>query len=134
MAGVHFPFNSLDNVLQLSIGIAERLDENRVESFSYMYCDFSAVESDLIESSLEQVLRHSDSLVNQNKRYYFILPYTDKYGAVVVKNMFEEFFDKVLPFAVVAYPIDGETPFELSEALQAKAKKETNTDLDELDF
>jgi hypothetical protein len=57
---------------------------------------------------LEQILRNSDSIVSNESDYFFVLPYTDKYGANIVKNMFVEFFAKDLNSFMVSYPVDGE--------------------------
>lgn len=123
MAGVHFDFNNFKANLQLNIGIADRLDENRVESFTLLFCDFSEINTEIITTSLKEVLRNSDSIITQEKYYFFVLPYTDKYGATIVKNMFEEFFDVPIPTAMVSYPKNGETPQELLTALQANIHK-----------
>lgn len=108
MAGIHFGFDNFRQLLDLSIGLAERLDENRAESFTLLYCDFSTVKQSVIDSSLEQILRNSDAIVKSNSDYFFVLPYTDKYGADIVKNMFVEFFAKDLNSFMVSYPVDGE--------------------------
>ncbi|MBW6488386.1 hypothetical protein [Sulfurimonas sp.] len=118
MAGIHFGFDNFRQLLDLSIGLAQRLDENRAESFTLLYCDFSAVKESVIESSLEQILRNSDAIVNNNADYFFVLPYTDKYGAQIVKNMFEEFFAKNLNSFMVSYPVDGEKPEALISELR----------------
>jgi len=117
MAGVHFSFDNFEQLLDLSIGIAQRLDESRAESFTLLYCDFSIISEDVIKSSLEQVLRNSDSIVNSESDYFFVLPYTDKYGAEIVKTMFVEFFAKDLDSYMVSYPRDGETTKDLVEEL-----------------
>ncbi|OHD98191.1 MAG: hypothetical protein A3E21_07630 [Sulfurimonas sp. RIFCSPHIGHO2_12_FULL_36_9] len=108
MAGIHFGFDNFRQLLDLSIGLAQRLDENRAESFTLLYCDFSTVKQSVIDSSLEQILRNSDSIVSNESDYFFVLPYTDKYGANIVKNMFVEFFAKDLNSFMVSYPVDGE--------------------------
>ncbi|MDO9266369.1 MAG: hypothetical protein Q7U00_04715 [Sulfurimonas sp.] len=108
MAGIHFGFDNFRQLLDLSIGLTQRLDENRAESFTLLYCDFSTVKQSVIDSSLEQILRNSDTIVNSNSDYFFVLPYTDKYGADIVKNMFVEFFAKDLNSFMVSYPVDGE--------------------------
>ena len=118
MAGVHFTFNNLESLLNLSIGIADRLDENRAESFTILYCDFSAIAPDIIKMSLEQILRTSDAISNHNSDYFFVLPYTDKYGADIVKKMFTDFFAKDIKSFMVSYPRDGETPKALLTELQ----------------
>ncbi|MDT8339261.1 MAG: hypothetical protein RQ763_08685 [Sulfurimonas sp.] len=117
MAGVHFGFDNFRQLLDLSIGLAQRLDESRAESFTLLYCDFSAVEQSVIDSSLEQILRNSDAIVNSKFEYFFLLPYTDKYGAKIVKNMFEEFFARDLNSSMVSYPVDGESSRALVEEL-----------------
>ena len=117
MAGVHFSFDNFKQLLDLNIGISDRLDENRAESFTLLYCDFSAFGEDVIASSLEQVLRTSDSIVNNGGDYFFVLPYTDKYGAGIVKNMFTDFFAKELNSYMVSYPKDGEASEALIEEL-----------------
>ena len=117
MAGVHFSFDNFKQLLDLNIGITQRLDENRAESFTLLYCDFSVAKEEIIKSSLEQVLRTSDSIVNSGSDYFFVLPYTDKYGAAIVKNMFVEFFAKELDSYMVSYPRDGETTEDLVEEL-----------------
>ena len=115
--GVHFTFENFKQLLDLTIGLAQRLDENRAESFTLLYCDFSKVEQSIIDSSLEQILRNSDAIINNGSDYFFILPYTDKYGTGIVKNMFEEFFAKELNCCMVSYPIDGEKSELLVEEL-----------------
>lgn len=117
MAGVHFGFDNFRQLLDLSIGLAQRLDESRAESFTLLYCDFSAVEQSVIDSSLEQILRNSDAIVNSDSDYFFLLPYTDKYGAKIVKNMFEEFFARDLNSCMISYPVDGESSRALVEEL-----------------
>ncbi|RUM61909.1 MAG: hypothetical protein DSZ03_07705 [Sulfurimonas sp.] len=134
MAGVHFAYNNFPSLLQLNMGIADRLDDNRAESFTILYCNFQKVEDALIIESLEKVLRGSDVIVNSNKDYFFILPYTDKYGATIVKNMFEEFFDLYIPSYEASYPLNGETPEELFQSLQAGINKSLHTYLECLDF
>ena len=118
MAGVHFSFDNFEQLLRLSMGISERLDENRAESFTLLYCDFSSVPKDIIDMSLEHVLRSSDAISNHEHDYFFVLPYTDKYGADIVKKMFLDFFTKDIPSYMVSYPRDGETPQTLLEELQ----------------
>ena len=118
MAGVHFQFNDFRQLLSLNIGISDRLDENRAESFTLLYCDFSEIHEDVIKSSLEQILRTSDSIVNHESQYFFVLPYTDKYGAEIVKKMFDEFFAKHLNSFLLSYPADGETPAEILGTMQ----------------
>ncbi|MGE4396785.1 MAG: hypothetical protein AB7D34_04935 [Sulfurimonas sp.] len=117
MAGIHFGFDNFRQLLDLSIGLAERLDENRAESFTLLYCDFSSVEASVIKSSLEQILRNSDAIVHNGSDYFFLLPYTDKYGARIVKDMFEEFFARDLNNSMVSYPVDGESSRALVEEL-----------------
>ncbi len=133
MAGVHFPYKSFAPLIRLNIGMSDRLDENRSESFTILYCDFSKISKEVITESLEQVLRASDALVQHKGHYFFVLPYTDKYGAVTVKNMFEEFFDAYVPATEVSYPADGENAEELIEEIQAQALKGLKIDLEFLD-
>ncbi|MCK9453705.1 hypothetical protein [Sulfurimonas sp.] len=117
MAGVHFGFDNFRQLLDLSIGLAQRVDESRAESFTLLYCDFLEVEQSVIDSSLEQILRNSDAILNSKSDYFFLLPYTDKYGAQIVKDMFEEFFARSLGSAMVSYPIDGESSKALVDEL-----------------
>ncbi len=133
MAGVRFSFMDFPSLIQLNMGIADRLDENRAESFTILFCDFSDVAMDTINECLEQILRTSDAIAHYNHYYFFALPYTDKYGATIVKNMFEEFFNTYIRATTISYPINGETPQELLEALQAKTKKDYNLYLECLD-
>ena len=134
MAGVHFSYDNFPSLLNLYMGIADRLDDNRAESFTILYCDFQKVDEEVIIQSLEKVLRGSDVIVNSGKNYFFILPYTDKYGSTIVKNMFEEFFDVYIPSSEVSYPLNGETSEELFQSLQAGVKKILNKYLDCLDL
>jgi len=129
MAGIHFGFDNFRQLLDLSIGLAERLDENRAESFTLLYCDFSSVEDSVIKSSLEQILRNSDAIVHNESDYFFLLPYTDKYGARIVKNMFEEFFARDLNGYMVSYPVDGESSRALVEELANNISAEHKKDL-----
>lgn len=118
MAGVHFSFSDFKQLLALNMGIADRLDENRAESFTILYCNLGRIEQDVIDNSLESILRTSDSIVNHEKDYFFVLPYTDKYGADIVKKMFDEAFSEFLNSFVLSYPADGEKPEELIGGLQ----------------
>ncbi len=118
MAGIHFSFDNFKQLMQLNIGISERLDENRAESFTLLYCDFSSVAQEVVDASLLQILRTSDSIVNQEGDYFFVLPYTDKYGAEIVKTMFDEFFAQYLNSFLLSYPVDGETPEEIFSNMQ----------------
>jgi len=118
MAGVHFTFENFEQIMNLNIGIANRLDENRAESFTLLYCDFSEIKASVIDDSLLEILRTSDSIVNSGSDYFFILPYTDKYGTDIVKKMFDEFFAKYLNAFMLSYPVDGETPCEIFSAMQ----------------
>ncbi len=118
MAGVHFSFDNFKNLLDLNIGISDRLDENRAESFTLLYCDFSGIEQSIVDASLLEILRSSDSIVNSEGNYFFVLPYTDKYGAEIVKKMFDEFFAKYLDSFLLSYPVDGETSKALLENME----------------
>ncbi len=118
MAGVHFSFDNFKNLVDLNIGISDRLDENRAESFTLLYCDFSGITQEVVDASLLEILRSSDSIANYEGDYFFVLPYTDKYGAEIVKKMFDEFFAKHLDSFLLSYPVDGETSKEILENLQ----------------
>ena len=89
MAGIHFSFDNFEQLMALNIGISDRLDENRAESFTLLYCDFSGVPQDVVDAALLDILRASDAIVNHENDYFFVLPYTDKYGADRVKKMFD---------------------------------------------
>lgn len=121
MAGVHFVFNDFIKLLDLNIGLSKRLDENRAESFTLLYCDFSGLSAEVVATSLQNILRDSDSIANYGSDYFFTLPYTDKYGASIVSNMFSEFFAKDLNSSMVSYPKDGETSRALLEELRDAA-------------
>jgi hypothetical protein len=129
MAGVHFGFDNFKQLLDLTIGLTQRVDENRAESFTLLYCDFSNFEKSVIDSSLEQILRTSDAIVNSGTDYFLILPYTDKYGTNIVRNMFCEFFGIDLKSCVVSYPVDGENSELLIEELMEIAEKKYNNSL-----
>ncbi len=133
MAGIHFSFDNFKQLLNLNIGISDRLDENRAESFTLLYCDFSGIDEEVVKSSLEDILRTSDSIVNHEANYFFVLPYTDKYGADIVKKMFDEFFAKYLNSFVLSYPADGETPEEILGMLQDSVSLFYKNDLNCLD-
>ncbi|ADN08088.1 hypothetical protein [Sulfurimonas autotrophica] len=118
MAGVHFSFDNFKNLVDLNIGISDRLDENRAESFTLLYCDFLGIEQSVVDASLLEILRSSDSIANSGGDYFFVLPYTDKYGAEIVKKMFDDFFAKHLGSFLLSYPVDGETSKSLLENMQ----------------
>ena len=130
MAGVTFSFDNFTALIDLNIGIASRLDENRSESFTILFCDFSGVEQGVIEDNLLSLLRTSDSIVYYGSYYFFVMPYTDRYGTGIVKGMFDEVFAYDVPSAAVCYPVNGENPAELLESLHAEAKKLYRLDLD----
>ena len=56
MAGIHFSFEDFKQLLALNMGIADRLDENRAESFTVLYCNLRDVDQEIIESSLREIL------------------------------------------------------------------------------
>jgi len=133
MAGIHFTFDNFKQLMHLNIGISDRLDENRAESFTLLYCDFSGIAPEVIDASLEEILRASDSIVKDGSDYFFVLPYTDKYGADTVKKMFDEFFAKYLSAFMLSYPVDGETPEELLSNMQDSTSTFLKNDLHCLD-
>jgi len=133
MAGIHFAFEDFKQLLALNIGISDRLDENRAESFTLLYCDFKDMDSEIITESLQEILRTSDSIVNYGGDYFFVLPYTDKYGAEIVKKMFDEFFGKFLNSFLLSYPADGESPEELLGNMQDSVSTFFKDDLHCLD-
>lgn len=133
MAGIHFTFDNFIELLSLNIGISDRLDENRAESFTLLYCNFEGISQDVISASLAEILRTSDSIVNTGTDYFFVLPYTDKYGADIVKKMFDEFFAKYLGAFMLSYPADGETPIELLSSMQDSVSLFLKNDLHCLD-
>lgn len=120
MAGILFPFNSLRPLIDLHVGIADRLDDNRAESFTLFYCNFGVLDEHVVESSLEQFLRTSDAYAKQDGHYFFLFPFTDKYGTTTVRGMFEEFFDVALIASEVSYPTDGDNTQELLKELQTQ--------------
>ena len=133
MAGIHFTFDNFKQLMRLNIGISDRLDENRAESFTLLYCSFDGISSEVINSSLGEILRTSDSIVNNGTDYFFVLPYTDKYGADIVKKMFDEFFAKYLNAFMLSYPADGETPEEIFGNMQDSVSMFLKRDLHCLD-
>lgn len=130
MAGVTFSFDNFTALIDLNIGIASRLDENRSESFTILFCDLTGVAREVIEENLLSLLRTSDSIVHYEQYYFFVMPYTDRYGTGIVKRMFDEVFAYTVPSSAVCYPINGENPTELLESLHAEAKKMHRLDLD----
>lgn len=130
MAGVTFSFDNFTALIDLNIGIASRLDENRSESFTILFCDFSGVAQAVIKDNLLSLLRTSDSIVHHGEYYFFVMPYTDRYGTGIVKGMFDEVFAYDVPSAAICYPVNGENPEELLESLHAQVKKIHRIDLD----
>ena len=130
MAGVMFSFYNFVSLIDLNIGISDRLDENRSESFTILFCNFSGIPQPLVESNLQTLLRTSDSIVHYEHEYFIVMPYTDRYGCGIVKKMIEDVFEKTIPTAAVCYPVNGENASELLEALHAEAKKLHTIDLD----
>ena len=133
MAGIHFSFENFKQLMDLNIGISDRLDENRAESFTLLYCDFSGLDEQIVSASLLEILRSSDSIVNYKDDYFFVLPYTDKYGAEIVKKMFDEFFAKYLDSFLLSYPVDGETSKTILETMQDSVSVFLKKDLHCLD-
>ena len=133
MAGIHFSFGDFRQLLALNMGISDRLDENRAESFTLLYCSFADVPNEVVDASLKEILRTSDSIVNYKSDYFFVLPYTDKYGAEIVKKMFDEFFATYLNSFLLSYPVDGETPEELLGSMQDSVSTFYKDDLHCLD-
>ena len=133
MAGIHFSFEDFKQLLALNMGISDRLDENRAESFTLLYCNFSEIPNETVDACLSEILRTSDSIVNHEGDYFFVLPYTDKYGAEIVKKMFDDFFAKFLNSFLLSYPADGETPEEILGAMQDSVSTFYKDDLHCLD-
>jgi len=133
MAGIHFGFDNFKQLLDLSIGISDRLDENRAESFTLLYCNFSGVAPEVIDNCLQEILRTSDAIVNHGSDYFFVLPYTDKYGAEIVKKMFDDFFAKFLNSFLLSYPVDGENAEEMLSNMQDSVSTFFKDDLSCLD-
>ncbi len=130
MAGVTFSFDNFTALIDLNIGIASRLDENRSESFTILFCDFSGMAQNVINDNLPTLLRTSDSIVYHEQHYFFVMPYTDRYGTGIVKRMFDEVFGTTIRSCEVCYPANGENSEELFESLHAEAKKIHRIDLD----
>ncbi len=133
MAGIHFSFDNFKQLVDLNIGISDRLDQNRAESFTLLYCNFDGIDQELIDASLISTLRTSDSIVNHESDYFFVLPYTDKYGAEIVKKMFDEFFSRPLQSFLLSYPVDGETTEEILGFMQDSVSRFLKYDLHCLD-
>jgi hypothetical protein len=133
MAGVKFPFNSFENLIDLNIGISNRLDENRAESFTILYCNLTGLSEAVIDSSIKQTLRDSDSYTHHEGHFFFIFPFTDKYGAITVRGMLEEFFDSDIEASEVSFPADGENARELIEEVQMQVSSRHASDLHFLD-
>lgn len=130
MAGVMFSFYNFSSLIELNIGISNRLDENRSESFTILFCDFSGTSQSAIDTNLPSLLRTSDSIIHYEQYYFFVMPYTDRFGTGIVKRMIEEVFATPIPSAAVCYPSNGENAAELLESLHAEAKKIHRIDLD----
>jgi hypothetical protein len=130
MAGVLFSFYNFASLIDLNIGISDRLDENRSESFTILFCDFSKISQELIDTNLPSLLRTSDSIVHWEHYYFFVMPYTDRYGCGIVKRMIEDLFARSIPSAAVCYPSNGENAPELLESLHLEVKKLHKIDLD----
>ena len=133
MAGTHFTFYSFKQLLRLNIGMCDRLDEYRDESITILYCSFNGIDNEVVNISLQEILRNSDSMVNHEHDYFFVLPYTDKFGAKTVKSMFDDFCGKSLDSFVLSYPVDGENVEELFASLQNSASILYKDDLEYLD-
>jgi len=130
MAGVSFSFNNFKPLVDLNIGIAKRLDENRAESFTLLFCDFSTISKELIASSLSALLRTSDSILHYENYYFFVMPYTDRYGCRIVKQMIDDLFMTSIPSTEVCYPVNGENTIELFDSLYVETKKIKNIHLE----
>lgn len=130
MAGVAFSFYNFAALIDLNIGMAYRLDENRSESFTILFCDFTKLSQAAIDLNLPNLLRTSDSIVHYENYYFFVMPYTDRFGTGIVKRMIEETFATTIPSSAVCYPSNGENSQELFEALHVEAKKMHHIDLD----
>lgn len=130
MAGVAFSFYNFAALIDLNIGMAYRLDENRSESFTILFCDFTGLSQEAIDLNLPNLLRTSDSIVHYENYYFFVMPYTDRYGTGIVKRMIEETFATPIPSCAVCYPSNGENSPELLESLHSEAKKIHRIDLD----
>jgi urease beta subunit len=118
MAGIHFSFINFKQVLALNIGMADRLDSHRSENFTLLYCNFEGIKKEIVDDLLKTALRASDSIINHESDYFFIFPFTDKYGADIVKKIFVDTSLHNLQSFILAYPADGKNPEELLHSLQ----------------
>lgn len=125
-----FSFYNFTSLIDLNIGISDRLDENRSESFTILFCDFSKIPQALIDTNLPSLLRTSDSIVHWEHYYFFVMPYTDRYGCGFVKKMIEELLSDSIRSAAVCYPSNGENAAELLESLHIEVKKLHKIELD----
>jgi len=130
MAGVTFSYDNFKALLDLNIGMASRLDENRSESFTVLFCDFLGMEEDVINNNLSGLLRSSDSIVSYGGYYFFVMPYTDRHGTGIVKRVFDGAFSTMTRSCVVCYPVNGENSRELFDTLYTEAKKTHHISLD----
>jgi hypothetical protein len=131
--GVPFSFYNFSSLIDLHRGLVERLDDARLEAFSILYCNFDGLDKTKVDKSLQQILRASDAYVHNDGAFFFVLYQTDKYGATIVANMFEEFFAQYIKHDVVSFPRDGDTAQELFDSLQASIKKKLDIDVECLD-
>lgn len=129
MAGVTFLFSDFPKLVELHMGLSQRIDENRAESFTLLYCDFSGIDRDIVEESLKSILRNSDAIASYKNDYFFTLPYTDKYGAKIVAGMFSDFFAQEFACAMVSYPRDGESVQDILELLKRVGTTESGKPL-----
>ncbi|MDP1784806.1 MAG: hypothetical protein Q8K81_05195 [Sulfuricurvum sp.] len=130
MAGVAFSFYNFAALIDLNIGMAYRLDENRSESFTILFCDFTGFSKETVKVHLPKLLRTSDSIVHYEHYYFLIMPNTDRYGTQTVKRMIEEAFAASIASCAVCYPSNGENSLELLESLHAEVKKMHRINLD----
>ncbi len=130
MSAVMFSFYNLSSLIQLNIGLSDRLNENRSESFAIMFFDFSDVAVADAETKLTPLLRSSDSIVHFDHFFFVVMPYTDRYGAGIVKRIVEDAFGAAIRTSTLCYPANGENALELLEALHADVKKTHGLDLD----
>lgn len=133
MAAVVFSLKNLASLIQLNIGFAERFDERHIESFTLIYMRLIGLKHDIEPLEIASIMRETDAFALHDRHLFMTLPFTDKYGAVVVKNMLEEMINEPIASIEVSFPSDGDTPSEMLQSIQAQSIQRFNEALEFLD-
>lgn len=123
MAGVHFPINSLYNLVKHHIGLNKRYDTSNEAEFSLLFFEYAGGNPKTITAVFKKVLRDSDVIFNIGDDFILMLPYTDWNGAVKVLEGLQTFLERKEEDTIITFPDDSRDARELLMMLNERVEK-----------